>query len=472
MFSKLLRPFSRSRISFIFALFGFVWALLFFSWYIPHRTGINTLLIQSEDTLPAMFLPFAILETHTLYLDNYYDMLIHRYPQPDDRHQLLGLTPYYLRKVSDGDSVHYVSAFPILISLLVLPLYIPAHLLHLSVSWDLAIYMSGLASSFVVSLLGVAFYIFVSRYFYPDDYNLPFWKRRSLWLTFILIFCTINYALTSQALWQHGVAQLFTVLFLYALFSRATFFAGLSFGLMLLARPTTLLSGLLLSYYFWPFMRRGFKNLFVEGVRFVLGFLIPVGFFLWYNHVFYLSVGNQGYSNQIFTEWRGRFPEGLLGLWLSPSKGLLVYSPVFIYSLYGFWTSLRALKSEGSGGRSLWFVLFGVGALLHTLILGKWKHWYGGWSFGYRMASDVLPYLVLLLVPAFEHLTSYFWFALACVVSFGFELMGLIFFDGIWHAAYDRGFVHTYWLWSLRNSELLFNIRRILVKFGLRDTPF
>ncbi len=472
MFFKRPETSSHYNKPFVFALFGFLWVMLFFSWYIPHKSGLNTLAIQSEDTLPAMFLPFTILKTHTLYLDDYYDMLVHRYPQPDDKHQLLGLTPYYLRKVSKDASFHYVSAFPILTPVLVLPLYVPVYLLHLPVTWDLAIYMSGLASSFIVSLLGVAFYIFVARYFYPEDYKAPFWKQRSLRLSLILVFGTINYALTSQALWQHGVAQFFTVLFLFALFSRASFFVGLTFGFMLLARPTTLLSGLLLLYYFWLFIKQNPKKLFAEGYRFLLGFLIPISFFLWYNHAFYVSVGNQGYSNQIFTEWRGRFPEGLLGLWLSPSKGLLVYSPVFIYSLYGFWVSIKSLKSKVSENRSVWFVLFGLVAFLHTLILGKWKHWYGGWSFGYRMASDILPYLVLLLIPALECLTSYLWFVLTCAISLGFELMGLVFFDGIWHAAYDKGFIHTQWLWSIRNSELFFNIRRALVKFGLRDTPF
>jgi len=50
--------------------------------------------------------------------------------------------------------------------------------------------------------------------------------------------------------------------------------------------------------------------------------------------------------------------------------------------------------------------------------------------------------------------------------------MGVIFYDGIWHAAYDDGFRETAWLWSLKDSEVAFNIRRVLVKFGLRTSPF
>jgi hypothetical protein len=49
------------------------------------------------------------------------------------------------------------------------------------------------------------------------------------------------------------------------------------------------------------------------------------------------------------------------------------------------------------------------------------------------------------------------------------QVFGIIFFDGIWHAAYDTGFKNTSWLWSIENSEIAFNIRRILVKFNLLD---
>jgi hypothetical protein len=113
--------------------------------------------------------------------------------------------------------------------------------------------------------------------------------------------------------------------------------------------------------------------------------------------------------------------------------------------------------------------------IFHTLVLGKWKHWYGGWSFGYRMASDILPFLVLLLVPYIK--SSLFWrykkvFFCLLGISVLCQFMGLIFYDGIWHAAYDKGFVNTFWLWSVRNSELAFNIRRVLVKAGLRVSPF
>ena len=59
----------------------------------------------------------------------------------------------------------------------------------------------------------------------------------------------------------------------------------------------------------------------------------------------------------------------------------------------------------------------------------------------------------------------YFLFAFSVFV----QISGMVFFDGIWHNAYDDGFRNTKWLWSVRDSEAVFNIRRVLVKFGALD---
>ena len=207
----------------------------------------------------------------------------------------------------------------------------------------------------------------------------------------------------------------------------------------------------------------------------ILGLIPAILFFLWYNKTYYFDISNQGYSNQIFSEWKGRFPEGFLGLWLSPSKGIRIYSPILIFSLIGVYKAIKALKAAKNWKQNLPYVTFGLIILIHTLVLGKWKHWYGGWSFGYRMASDIIPFLVLLLVP-FVKSPLFQRFKKAFFALFGFSILvqifGIVFFYCIWHAAYDLGYEDTSWLWSLKNSEFVFNLRRILVKMGLRTSPF
>ena len=197
----------------------------------------------------------------------------------------------------------------------------------------------------------------------------------------------------------------------------------------------------------------------------LLGIIPVLLFFVWYNQTYYLSISNQGYSSQVFTQWLSPFPEGFLGTWISPSKGILIYSPILIFSLLGLW-----LARKDDNKRV--YILFGLIILFHTLIMGFWKHWYGGYSFGYRMSSDILPFFVFAMVPyvnSSPFFKYYRLFIFLLCVSIMVQLSGLVFFDSIWHAAYDKGFRDTRWLWSLSDSEFMFNLRRILVKFAFLD---
>ncbi len=435
------------------------------SWAFAYVVGVNTLTIQSEDTLPALFTPFAVVNEGTLYLDTYYEMMRAKYPHPDDPTFEKDLTPFYLRKIQTEQDTHYISAFPIISGLLAIPVYFLPIMLNATFTWDTLALLGHITGALIVSLSGYVLYKLLKS-FYLDQKN-------SLLLTGIYLFGTINFALISQALWQHGVVQLFTLLALYNLLkslrqigtSTHIFLFGFYSSLAILSRPTALLIVPILFLLVLEKYRLRVKPLLRYILIFITGTLPNVMFFIWYNQTYYLSILNQGYASQLGDSWQSRFPEGFLGLWISPSKGLLVYSPILIFALVGFY---KVIKEKNLTKNLLYFCSFVI-IVLQTLILGKWKHWYGGWSFGYRMASDVLPFFILLLIPfvkspAFDKFKKLFWVLL--ILSVFVQLFGIIFFDGIWHAAYDNGFTETSWLWSLQDSELVFNIRRILVKLG------
>jgi hypothetical protein len=452
--------------------------IYFLSWFVLYKAGINTLPLQSEDTLPTVFLPFSILRGDGLYLDEFYPMLLSSYPHPDDKGYEKGLVPFYARRVASPStcpgglqpkldsahscsqkSVHYVSAFTILVSLLALPVYLFPVLLHLPITWELIYVLSHLAAALIVAFSGGFMFVLLRKHVFLN-------KKRSVLLTAVYLFGTINFALVSQSLWQHGAVQLFLILTLLFVYREDFFWAAFMFCLAALSRPTAVfVLPFIIAFTFTSIKKHNLsflKSIFVA----VLGAVLPVLFFFWYNKTFYLGVENQGYYVQLTIGWLSKFPEGFLGIWLSPSKGILVYSPVFFFALVGFYIYIKdkRWKMELS---YLWFLL---AVLTHTLIMGKWKHWYGGYSYGYRMAADVIPFLILLLVPfvksPFYNRFKRVFFS-TIIFSILVQLFGLVFFDGIWHAAYDDGFENTRWLWSLKDSELSFNIRRILVKFGM-----
>jgi len=458
-------------------------SIYFFLWFLLYKLNINNLPIQSEDTVSTIFTTVSIINDGTLYLDNYYKMLLDKYPNPDDKSYIKGLVPFYIKKISTDSGIHYLSAFPIMTSILALPVfYIPLKL-GISVTWDNLIILSHLSSAIILSLSVGFFYLLLRDRFYLIN--------RNIWiLVSIYAFGTINFALVSQAMWQYGTLQLFLILGLYFSYSNNLFLSGLFSGFSFITRPTSLLPIIFnpiigdIKNISIVFTKKGFTKINILSqikrfAPFVLGFLIPLSFFVWYNNVYYKDISNQGYAAQLFAGWLSHFPEGFLGIWISPSKGILIYSPVFIFSLVGFYLSIKAMLYGNYKEKDIVIrdIIFGLIVLLHVFVMGFWKHWYGGYSYGYRMASDVIPFLVLLLIPFIQ--SKYFElpkyirirniFFILLGISVLIELHGMVFYDGIWHAAYDLGFKNTSWLWSLKDSEFMFNIRRVLVKLNFLD---
>lgn len=432
---------------------------------IPGFRAINSLIIQSEDTVPTIFTTVAIIKDRTLYLDRYYDMMRERYPHPDDKDYQKGLTPFYLQKVDS----HYISAFPIMTSILSLPVFAPPLLFGMPITWNNLALLSRISGALIMALAGLFLFKTLKEGFGLNE------KKATL-LTVLFLFATVNFAMLSQALWQHGTLELLIILAIYFFLKQQkhpekhefSLLSGLFFGLAFLARPTAGLQIVLIELYVVLSNLRNINNLFKTAITFMSGLLVAFTFFLWYNSTYYYDIRNQGYSDQLFKNWLSPFPISFLGVWLSPSKGILIFSPVLVFSFVGIYLAIKN-KIEKVG----LYKIFAVIIVLHTLVISFWKHWYGGWSFGYRMSSDVIPYFIFLLVPyvnssLFEKTKKLFYVLLG--VSIFIEIYGLFFFDGIWHAAYDLGYENTSWLWSIKDSQFLFDIRRILVRFGLLET--
>jgi hypothetical protein len=86
---------------------------------------------------------------------------------------------------------------------------------------------------------------------------------------------------------------------------------------------------------------------------------------------------------------------GLYGTFFSPSRGLLVYAPVFLASAVGLVVGWRTPE------RATWLLL-AAGAALAIAPGLRWHWWWGGDNFGPRMATDAAPFLALLIVPAWR----------------------------------------------------------------------
>ncbi|NCT55873.1 hypothetical protein GW755_03400 [bacterium] len=428
-----------------------------FSFFVVYFFNLNNLILQSEDLITTSAVPFSILKQGNLNLDEYHDLFVSNYPNPDDK---LALT-YYLR-TTEG---HYYSAFPMLTSFLVTPIYVVPVLLNLPVTINLISIMSRVGGALLAALAVAFFYLFLKSYFTKKSvYFAKLSNKNIALLVFIYAFATNMFSLNSQGLWQHTTSNLLISLALYFLVKNKIGFTGFILGLATIARPTNLLS--LAVFAFFIFIKNKFKLKII--VRYSVFALIPIIFEVSLMFLIYGSLLNTGYGSQINT-WTGSLVEGFLGMWFSPSKGILIISPVFIFSLYGMYLSIKNFKLFDLDFLSSKIVI------AHTLILSLWHHWYGGYSWGYRMASDIIPFLIILLIPfvtsKYMHskkMSLLFYFTV--VWSVFIQLLGIIVFDGTWHLLYDKGSKNTDWLWSIKDNQIFFSVKRIFYKIGVTNS--
>ncbi len=90
------------------------------------------------------------------------------------------------------------------------------------------------------------------------------------------------------------------------------------------------------------------------------------------------------------------FFEALLGHLVSPSRGLLIYVPVL-----GFvaWLLIRYRRTMAQR-RLLWLSLFVLGS--HMIVISGFDHWWGGFCYGSRLTTSLVPWFVLLAIIALD----------------------------------------------------------------------
>ena len=440
------------RINFSFFSISIISFLLFVASFLSvYLTKLNNLTLQSEDFLAIATVPFSIIKEGNLDLNEYYKTLSDAYPQPDDATQ----TPYYLKQVGEK----YYSNYPMFAGFLATPFYIIPSLLNLDISIETIRIMSRLSGSAIMAISVGLFYLVSKRRLKSE--------KHALLLTAIYAFATNTFSTSSQGLWQQTSSQfLFTAAILLLDYKRYGL-AGLILGFSYMARPTNIISiGIFGLYILW-LHRKNFNELLINGFRYGIMAVIPFVLDIALNNYLFGSLLNIEYGDR-FGDFYEKLIVGVSGLWISPSKGVLVVSPILIFIFYGVYKYFRNFKSNPFEIAIISIIIF------HTLVLGKWYAWYGGYAWGYRMMTEMVPYMVLLLIPFIKSkyfkqkpYNIIFWTLFS--FSIFIQLLGILMFDGNWHTIYDG---KPGWLWSIENSQILFAIKRILFRIGFGNSPY
>ena len=399
--------------------------------------------ISAGDTYPARYLPFAIWHDHTLLLD----------PIAPLAAQGQGRAAFWLLHPPGG---HTISLYPVVVPVLLAPLYLPAvHSLNVRGWTDVRLdhvarVMEKLAASLVAALSAALLY--------------PLLRRRAaapvaLLLTVAYAFGTTTWVIGSQALWQHGMAELLVIALLLLLTGPCTtaraLAAGLLLGLIAGNRPPdAILAAALGAYglFFWAGRRRA--------VWLAAAAALPVRLVLLYNFgVAGHYAGGYGRGSRAHPDFfQHDLLPGLGGLLFSPTRGLLVFSPFLLF------LGLAWRQGPRDRGERALTLAMSLGVGLQILLYAK-TDWRAGTSWGARYMTDLLPLLLWMLVPVVAALRGFgrACFLTAVGVAIAIEAVGAFCYTGatdgaIFAVASGPQKMRAAWEW--RNAPFIASLRQ------------
>lgn len=253
--------------------------------------------------------------------------------------------------------------------------------------------------------------------------------------------------------------------------------AGICIGLAVLARYQVGLVAVPLALLLAWLLRTRWR----DWLFFASGAALPAICLLLYNRLVVGSFLDVGYVVYPWATLGAPFLTTGAGLFINPSKGLLIHSPWMIFAVAGLWQTGRALWRRDPISPLL--LIAAVTPWPLVFLYANYTGWFGGWSWGYRFLMDVLPQMTLLAAfgawQAWQHGMAWRLVCTAMVVAGTMvQAVGALAWDNTWHARHDLGTMpHQDWLWQSRNAQPLWYVRRGAIylgerKLALREDPF
>lgn len=372
--------------------------------------------IGGSDVYPGRFVPVSLVT------EGDYDLNEFMFLRNNNPSEWMAGAKYYHApgKVYHGK---VISNSPTLAATLMAPFYIiPFRIMNLSPRHYLVFYMEKAFASLFVALS--ALFVFLAL---REKRTTRGW---AILITVAYALGTSSWAISSQALWQHGPSQFFVAmsLWLWVRQKRTNsgfFLCGLAVGGAVASRMSNAVWSVLLFLDIFLLYRTGDIKRITQGflssfeplkprkmIRWIWLFLksrkaiilfiaggMPAFFFLFFYNLAHFgapwktayNVIGGGVSASLKYEY---MPAGILGLLFSPSLGLIPNAPFYIFIPLSIWLAFHHRFPNDKNSHIILPVLFITSnILLYSQRLG----WWGGWSFVYRRLTDVLPALSFLL---------------------------------------------------------------------------
>lgn len=319
----------------------------------------------SYDSRWSIFVAKSIYSEGNINLNEYESVL--------DEHGFYGICEY---------KGNYYNYFPIGTPLLATPFVFISDLLGWPVPEGKR-HLEKLIASIFAALSAVFVFLVVSKKLKPGT---------SLLLVGTYAFATSIWSTSTRALWQHGPSALMLAIALFILSKaedddKMAQYASLPLVFGFFIRPTNAIPLVIISIYTFFKYRKYFKKFVFWG--FMMSFPFIAQNLITYDTllpIYYLP-------KRLSKGGSSTFLEALVANLISPSRGLFVFSPVLLFSIYGIYKSFKNPKNH-----FLNFCL-SISILIHWIAISKFSHWWGGLSYGPRFFCDLMPFFALLLVP-------------------------------------------------------------------------
>jgi len=236
------------------------------------------------------------------------------------------------------------------------------------------------AASLIVALtMPILYYIGLTQ----------FGRNISIVGVLIFAFGTSAYSTASLVLWQHGPSMLMLTITL-ALFIRSERtpsviqWAGIPLAFSFIIRPTNSIPIVIFTLIVLLRYRRQLP-------AYLLGAMVIAIPFLWSSQHVYTSFLPPYYQPQRVGS-SSHLTEALIGNLISPGRGVFIFSPILLFMFYGIVAKLQRVRL------TLLEISLAIIIVLHWILISTFAHWWGGGSYGSRLFTDMMPYMIYFVM--------------------------------------------------------------------------